>query len=193
MSAYTLPARSPARGLWGLTLFVLTEATLFGCLIGTWFYLRAKSPGAWPPAGVAKPDVAWTLALTGALVLTSVPVQLAWRAGRAGRARAAQGYLLAAAAVQVAYLVIQLVRYADDVRAHPPELGSYTSILHVLAGADHAHVFVGVLFSLFLVAKLLDGRVTRYRRVGLQSAAWYWHTVNAVTLAVALVELSTWI
>ena len=187
--AATLPRRSQARGLWGLVLFVATESVLFGCLVGSYFYLRVKSVD-WPPAGVPEPEALWPLVLTGALVATSVPMHAAWRLGRAGRARSALGALCIAGAVQIAYLVIALQRYADDVRAHPPEQHAYTSITHLLSGADHLHVAVGILFTLFLAAKLLDGRLTGYRLVGLQAAAWYWHAVNAITLLVVLVELT---
>ena len=60
-------------GLWGTILFICTEATLFGTLIATYFYLRFKN-AHWPPPGIEHPKVALPLALTGALVLTTVPM-----------------------------------------------------------------------------------------------------------------------
>ncbi len=180
---------SPARGWWGAVLLVATESTLFGTIFGTYFYLRFKAVH-WPPEGVPKPSVAVPLVLTGVLMTTSVPVQLASAAGRLGRARTAQLLLALALVVQSGYLAMQLDRYVDDLRAHPPQGSAYTSITHLMVGTDHFHVFVGLLLDLFLLAKLVDGRVTAYRRVGLQATALYWHVVNVLTLLVVLIELS---
>jgi cytochrome c oxidase subunit 3/cytochrome c oxidase subunit I+III len=172
-----------------MVLFVATEGTLFGTIFGTYAYLRFKAPH-WPPDGIPSPSITIPLVLTGVLLTTSGPMQLASAAAKAGRARRAQALLLLALVVQTGYLAMQLQRYADDVQAHPPQLSAYTSITHLMVGADHFHVLVGLLFNLFLLAKLVDGRVTAYRRTGIQAAAFYWHAVNALTVAVVLVQLS---
>jgi heme/copper-type cytochrome/quinol oxidase subunit 3 len=181
--------RSQARGWWGMLLFAATEATLFGTIFGTYAYLRFKAP-IWPPAGIPAPSVTIPLVLTGVLVTTSVPMHLASAAARLGRARRAQALLLLALVVQGGYLAIQLQRYANDLEAHPPQLSAYTSITHLMVGAAHFHVLVGLLLSLFLLAKLADGRVTAYRRAGVQAGAFYWHFVNALTVVVVLLQLS---
>src|SRR5436190_15592633 len=86
-------------GLWDTILFICTEATLFGTLIATYFYLRFKN-AHWPPPGIEHPKVALPLALTAALVLTNVPMFLAAARARAGRLGATVVFLLAAFAVQ---------------------------------------------------------------------------------------------
>jgi heme/copper-type cytochrome/quinol oxidase subunit 3 len=187
--AVATPRRAKARGWWGMALFAATESTLFGTIVGTYFYLRFKS-AHWPPAGIPEPRVVLPIVLTAVLVATSVPMQAAYRAARAGRAGAALLALLAALAVQAAYLGVQLDLYVRDLASYPPRRHAYASITHLMVGADHAHVAVGLLLDLFLLAKLVDGRVTAYRLVGLQSAAFYWHVVNLLTVVVVTVELS---
>jgi cytochrome c oxidase subunit 3 len=187
--AVATPRRSRARGWWGMALFVATEATLFGTIVGTYFYLRVKS-AHWPPAGIPEPRLVLPLVLTAVLVATSVPMQAAYAAARAGRAGAARLALLVALAVQAAYLGVQLDLYVRDLASYPPSRDAYASITHLMVGADHAHVAVGLLLDLFLLAKLLDGRLTAYRLVGLQAAAFYWHVVNLLTVVVVAVELS---
>jgi cytochrome c oxidase subunit 3 len=116
-------------------------------------------------------------------------VQLASVWGQARRARAAQLALLLAIAMQTVYLVLQIHLYADDLQKFTPQDNAYGSIYFTLVGAHHAHVLVGILLELWLVLRLFGG-VTRYRAVGLQATAFYWHAVNVLAVAVTLVQLS---
>ncbi len=191
MSAYSLPGarRSQPAGWWGVALLVATEATLLLCAIGTYWYLRLKSV-EWPPQGIPEPKVLVPLVLAAVLVATSVPVQAACRAGARGRGRLAWLLLLAALLVQAGYLGFEIHLFLDDLSRFAPQQHAYASIYYVLVGADHAHVALGILLDLFLLAKLAGGRVTRYRLVGLRVAAWYWHFVNAMTVLIVLTQVS---
>jgi heme/copper-type cytochrome/quinol oxidase subunit 3 len=168
--------------------FLATEVALFGTLVSSYFYLRTQAD-AWPPPGVAKPDLLAPLLLTGLLVATTVPVWLAARAAGAGRARTAQLFLLAALAGQAAYFALQVVLYARDLDAFAPEDSAYGSIYFTLVGAHHAHVFVGMLLSLWLVVRLVSG-LTPYRAAGVSAVALYWYVVSALSVAVVLTQVS---
>jgi heme/copper-type cytochrome/quinol oxidase subunit 3 len=180
--------RGPTAAVLGMAMFVATEATLFAMLIATYFYLRFKNL-QWPPHGVPEPKVLVPLLLLAALVATSVPIQLAARAGRVGRLRAARGFLLLALVVQAVYLGVALHEYAVDLRHFGPQGHAYGSIYFTLLGADHAHVAIGLLFSAWLLAKLARG-LTLYRLNALQAIALYWHAVNVLTVVVTLTVIS---
>src|SRR5437762_12285478 len=98
------PARAEAariarpNGWWGMAVFVATEATLFGTIVGTYFYLRFKV-AHWPPAGIPKPEVTAPLVLTLVLVSTSLLVQLALNAARSERVANTRWFLLGAMVV----------------------------------------------------------------------------------------------
>src|SRR5207253_2437540 len=94
-------------GWWGIVLFVATEATLFGTLIGSYFYLRFNTL-QWPPPGVPEPKVVLPLVLAVVLAAASVPMQGAVVAARAGRRGRAWMLVLAALAVQSVYFGVQL-------------------------------------------------------------------------------------
>jgi len=175
-------------GWWGMAIFVATEATLFGTLIGTYFYLRFTNP-SWPPPGVPEPKVLAPLLLTAALVATSIPVQVAYNAARRDRVRLAQLALILALVVQAAYLVLQLRLFVDDLHAFSPNASSYASIYFTLLGAHHFHVVVGMMLEAWLVLRLVSG-LTRYRLVGLQATAFYWHFVNVLAVVVVLTQVS---
>ncbi|HET7045906.1 MAG TPA: cytochrome c oxidase subunit 3 [Gaiellaceae bacterium] len=189
--ALTVPKKQASlpRGIWGLILFVASEGTLFGVIFGSYFYLRFKSVH-WPPEGIPAPSTVVPLILAGVLATTSVPMQLAYAAVRAGRARLGQLFLFVALFVQCGYFAMQMHLFVHEVHAHPPQLHAYTSITQLMEGADHFHVFVGILLNLFLIAKLLDGRITGYRLTGVRAGAYYWHFVNLLTLFVVGAQLS---
>jgi heme/copper-type cytochrome/quinol oxidase subunit 3 len=189
MSTVTYTSRSAKpNGWWGMVVFVATEVTLFGTMIGSYYDLRFRTT-PWPPHGVPEPKLALPLILMGALVATSVPVQLAATLSRRGRARGVQLALLAAIAVQTAYFVLQIHLYADDLSHFRPQDSAYGSIYFTLLGTHHLHVLVGILLEVWFVLRLFAG-ITRYRRVGLQTTAFYWHAVNVLAVAVTLVQVS---
>lgn len=188
MTTLAVGGRSQPRSFWGIALFLASEATLLSTIFGSYWYLRFKAV-AWPPQGIPEPKVLLPLVLTAVLVATSIPMHLAYRAGRAGRASLAFGALLVALVVQAGYFAMQIHLFLGDLHDFKPQEHAYASIYYVLVGADHAHVFVGLLIDLFLLAKLVGG-LTRYRASGLQAAAFYWHFVNLFTILVVLTQIS---
>lgn len=187
MSEHVLPAAEPRarpNGWWGAALFVATEATLFGALIATYATLRFHAT-RWPQAGVPEPRVVVPLLLTALLVSSSVPMAMATRGGL----RAARGGLLCALAIQASYFGLQTHVFLGDLDRFTPQGSAYGSIWFTLAGAHLAHVAVGLLADVWLLARLVGG-MTRYRAVGVSAAAFYWHAVNALAIVVVLVQVS---
>jgi heme/copper-type cytochrome/quinol oxidase subunit 3 len=151
-------------------MLVAAEATLFGCLIGTYFYLRF-SARHWPPDGIGKPSVTVPLVLSLVLVASVVPLR---RGGRLG--------IALALVLQAGYFAYAVHDFADHLRSFTPQTDAYGSIYYVLLGADHAHVAVGLLFDLWLLA--------RYRPLTLRVITVYWIAVAVLTLAVTGTLLS---
>ena len=175
-------------GWWGMALLIATEATLFGTLIATYFYLRFQVIN-WPPPGIDPPAVALPFALTAALVATSVPVFLAVRATRAGRASRAAWLFAAGAAIQAGYLATQIVLYLDDLEKFSPKDTAYGSIYFTLLMAHHIHVLIGILLSLWIVYRLAGG-LTAYRLTAVRAIAIYWYFVNIAAIFVVFTQLS---
>jgi heme/copper-type cytochrome/quinol oxidase subunit 3 len=180
--------RGPSVGLWGMAMLVASEATLFGTLIGTYFYLRFNSTH-WPPPGTPEPRVVVPLILVGVLVTTSLPMVLAARAVRLGRLWTTRLLLLWALVVQCGYLAYEVHDYVSQLRVSAPQDDAYGSIYYTLLGADHAHVAVGILLVVWLLWKLARG-LTTYRIDAVQVVAFYWLAVNVLTLIVLGVLLS---
>jgi heme/copper-type cytochrome/quinol oxidase subunit 3 len=190
VTATTLPVRSARpTGWWGAVVFVATEATLFGTLVGTYLYLRMHN-AHWPPPNVPELPVLTPTLLTAALVLTSIPMHIASRAAGNGQRATAWRATAVAFVVQLAYIVWQVHDFVHTVHVYHPQQSAWASVLVTLLGADHLHVLAGVLLSAWFVIRIRSS-LTRYRIVGLQSTAFYWHAVNVITVVVLVVQLST--
>jgi heme/copper-type cytochrome/quinol oxidase subunit 3 len=180
--------RSRPTGWWGMALFVGTEAVLFGCLVGSYFYLRFRT-APWPPHGVPEPHLTLPLVLTGVLVATSPLMQLAYNTARRGRLSTTRSALALAVLVQAGYVAMQLHLFVHDVHEFPPSQSAYSSIYFTMLGVHHAHVIVGILLNVWLSLRLIRG-LTNYRLNGLQAVTFYWHFVNVVALVVVGAQLS---
>jgi cytochrome c oxidase subunit 3 len=174
--------------VWGMVILIASESMLFACFIASYFYLRFHN-AQWPPPGIAKPALLIPLVMLGVLVSTSVPMQLASLAVRAGRLGTTRLLLIVALVVQAGYFAYELHDYRDKLHHFDATSGAYGSIYFTLLGADHAHVLLGMLFILWLLWKLAFG-LTMYRANAVQAVAWYWHAVNAITIAVVGTILS---
>ncbi|MGH2914640.1 MAG: cytochrome c oxidase subunit 3 [Solirubrobacteraceae bacterium] len=179
-------------GWWGMVLFLGAEVTLFGTLIGSYFYLDFGSP-RWPPAGLPDPKITIPSIATGVLVALS---PLLWGAARSAKrgVRGRAALLIAIAmVVQMAYLGLELKLFRDDLLQFLPNGHSgtaYGSIYYTLLAADHAHVLFGILLDALLIYKLLVRGLNNYWLIGVRGLALYWYVVNFLTAAVLVTTLS---
>jgi len=172
----------PPAAWWGMLMLISSEGVLFAAMIGTFFYLRFNDP-VWPPKGDPEPKVIVPLIMVAVLSTTSPMMQGAWRAARAGRLMATRALLVLALIVQSGYFAYEVTDYGHELQHAPIGADAYSSIHYVLLGADHAHVFVGILFNLWLLWKFSRG-ITTYRANALQAITLYWHFVVLLTWAV---------
>jgi cytochrome c oxidase subunit 3 len=182
MTAYAARRAGLPAGWWGMLMLIASETTLLACLIATYWYLRIRAVH-WPPAGIPEPRVVVPMALAGVLLLTSIPMRLAASAAREGRLGATRLLVLLAFVVQTGYLAYEINDFGDQLRVFGVARNAYSSIYYTLLGADHAHVAVGLLLDIWLLAKLARG-LTAYRVNAAVAIAWYWHFVNLLTVVV---------
>lgn len=199
MNEYAAPRTSEARGAqdvaraaaerlglpagwWGMLMLIASEGALMGSFVATYWYLRLRSPH-WPPAGVPEPKVVVPMVMAGVLLTTSVPMRLASLAVRKGRLAATRLWILLAFVVQAGYLAYELHDYTAELHRTHMTQDAYSSIYYLLLGADHAHVFLGLLLDLWLLLKLARG-LTMYRLNATVAIAWYWYFANILTVVV---------
>jgi cytochrome c oxidase subunit III len=175
-------------GVWGMAMVVASEVTLFGTFVGSYFYLRFNA-AHWPPDGIPRPELLTPLVLAGVLATTAVPMELAARAASAGRLDLVRALVAAALLVQCGYFAYAVHDFQRQLLVFTPSTDAYGSLYYVLLGADHAHVFVGLLLDLWLLGKLATG-LTSYRATATRVVALYWYAVIGITLVVTGTLLS---
>jgi heme/copper-type cytochrome/quinol oxidase subunit 3 len=176
-------------GWWGMALFMCSEATIFGTLLATYFYLDFGST-KWPPPGIKPPEVLHPLLATGWLVATSIPMWLAARRARAG-GRVSAGWLLALAMVmQCIYLAAQIILFRHDLLQFSPQGSAYGSIYFTILGVHHAHVLLGILIDFTVLWHLITRGLNNYWLIGVRGSALYWHVVNALAVLVVFTQLT---
>jgi heme/copper-type cytochrome/quinol oxidase subunit 3 len=171
-------------GWWAMLCVVATEGALFGAFIASFFYLRFRAVH-WPPPGTAEPKLVVPCLLTGVLVATSIPMQIASIAAQREQLRLARRALALALLVGSGYLAMQIDRFAVSLHTLRPQESSYASLVYLIQGGHHAHVLVGLLLNAYMLVKLSRG-LNGYRTVGVQAVALYWHFVNVLAVAVLL-------
>jgi heme/copper-type cytochrome/quinol oxidase subunit 3 len=176
-------------GWWGMALFLCAEATLFGTIISSYWYLDFSSHH-WPPVGIKPPSTTAPSIATAVLVALSVVLWLAVRSARVGNRGPVIGLISFAMLVQIAYLIVQIILFVSDYNKFKPKGSAYGSIYFTMLAADHAHVLFGILLDLAILAFVIVRGLTNYWLIGVRSLALYWHVVNAITVFVLVTQLA---
>jgi cytochrome c oxidase subunit III len=172
-----------------MVLFLCSEATLFGTLIGSYFYLNF-GVHRWPPAGITPPEIPGPAVSTGFLVATVPLMVLAAAAARRGRRWSAVRWITSAFVIQIAYLAAQILLIRHDLLDFTPQGTAYGSIYFTLLIADHAHVLLGLLLNGVVLYKVARHGLTNYWLIGVRGLALYWYVVVAITVVVLFTVLS---
>jgi heme/copper-type cytochrome/quinol oxidase subunit 3 len=167
-------------GAYGMMLLILTEASLFGYLLFSYFYLASMARGPWPPAGL--PELRLALPNTGILLLSSGTMWWAESGIRLGRAGRLLGGLIPTLALGGVFLGIQVVEYRHQ--TFGPSTDAYGSLFFTITGFHGAHVAVGLLMIAVVALRTGLGHFSASRHLAVTNVAWYWHFVDAVWLAV---------
>ncbi len=166
---------------WGMVWLIATEATLFGLLIASYFYLRFRSGALWPPAGIADPELALPLLMTAILWSSSIPVHIADRAIRGGNVRRLRVGLAAGFLLGAVFLGITVaIEWPEKLREFTPTMNAYGSLYYTITGFHAGHVLVGLGMSAWVQFRAWQGAFDQHRHVSVQNFAMYWHFVDVV-------------
>ena len=151
---------------------------------------------AWPTAGPGEVGgqfqtiPAWGLPLINTLILltSGVTLTIAHHALKANARRQVLLWLGLTVVLGLVFLVLQAEEYIHAYTELNLTLGSgiYGSTFFMLTGFHGAHVLLGTIMLAIMWLRVAKGHFTPDNHFAFEAAAWYWHFVDVVWLALFL-------
>jgi cytochrome c oxidase subunit 3 len=173
---------SQRTAVFGMTLFLASEAMLFAGLIAGYIVLRLSSP-AWPPS----PDLPkLPVVLTGINTVFLIASSFTYHAAEVAVKKGKKGTAWLFLTVLLGSLFLCIQGY-EWYHMHHQGLwfntgGVYGSSFFVLTGFHGLHVLIGVLMIAWALIRQLGGAYTAQSHTYLILAGMYWHFVDVVWL-----------
>ncbi len=168
-------------GWWAMALVCVTESCFFAYLLGSYFFLAARSP-QWPPATIGPPDLLVPALMTAVLLGSSATLHLAGRAIARDRQQSLRLALVGTIVLGCTFLGLQWQEYHEKLARFTPRTNAYGSAFYATTGFHGAHVAFGLLLLLFTLARAMRGHFTARSHIGVRTVSLYWHFVDAVWL-----------
>lgn len=170
----------------GLWVFLASEVMFFAALITTFVVYRGRS--------VSGPDPREVLTLliptinTLILLTSSVTMVQALASIKDGNRTRLWQWLLVTAALGTAFIVLKGSEYNHLLsEGLTPSTNIFGSVYFTLTGFHAAHVAVGVIWILAVVAKTLRGGFSATNNLPVEMVGLYWHFVDLVWVAIFMV------
>jgi heme/copper-type cytochrome/quinol oxidase subunit 3 len=166
---------------WGTMGMVLIEGMAFALAIASYFYYRTRMP-AWPPDGVAPPDLAWGTVNTVVLLASGIPNELAKRAAERVDLRGVRLWMVACLVFGVAFNAIRVdeFRHLNVLWDHD----AYGSIVWLLLGLHTTHIVTDFLDTAVLTVLMFVGPIEEKRFIDVEENSAYWYFVVVTWLPI---------
>ena len=178
---WTLPRRGPV----GMLLFITAEVSIFGIFVTTYLNYIGKSLTGPTPAEVLH----FPVAMTVALLSSSVTIHLANGALRRGATTSFLGFWLATILLGAGFLLGTAREWHELIFEHHLTIRTnlFGSTYYALVGLHASHVVAGVVLLLIVATFGLAGRVRPAHVERTDVLSMYWHFVDVVWIVVVTV------
>lgn len=160
----------------GPLLFIASEAMFFAGLFGAYFNVRTRE-AVWPPEGIEL-DYPIALIITAILLTSSVTMQLAVKAIKAGDHRRMMRFLVVTFALGAIFLAGQLIDYTT--LNFGIGTGVYGALFYTLTGFHGAHVTGGLIAIFVLLLRGAAGQFSARHHAMVEGVSAYWHFVDVI-------------
>ncbi|WP_373047528.1 heme-copper oxidase subunit III [Vulgatibacter sp.] len=172
----------PGSSAWiGMLLFVAIEATAYGSLITSYFYLQLGAE-RWPPDGIAQPALLLPTLSTALLVASAVPVRWAELGIRRGDERRLRIGLALGLLLASGYPVIAGIEASQ--RSYSLAANAYASIVWVASSYSLLHVvgLLGLGGYVIALAFRRDLHAEKHTALGVVALYWYFAALASIPL-----------
>jgi cytochrome c oxidase subunit III len=175
-SLATLPV-DQTRGVSGMWCVIATEAMLFVCMFGAYYYL-GNNKDRWSLE--TPPKLLYALILLAILLSSSFVLHWGEQQVKAGRFSSGRVALWLTVLLGVVFLGLQGFEYYDHWKELAPYSDSYGSIFYTITSLHAAHVIVGLLLLAYIGVLPHWGIARRTPHAPYHTIALYWHFVDVV-------------
>ena len=171
------------RGVYAVTMVILTEGTLFVCLFASYYFLGADKY-RW--AIDQPPKLLKAFIMLGILASSSLVIMWGERLVEQRRYRLARGAVVATIVMGLVFLGVQVSEYMDHWKTLTPLTDSYGSIFYTITTFHGAHVIMGLLMLSYLSILPNYGPTPLPPHRPYRVVALYWHFVDIIWFFVVL-------
>lgn len=164
----------------GMYVFLASDLMLFAPFFAAYYLLKTNA-SVWPPAGVDV-NVPRAAVATGVLVSSSFTLIAGDRAAERGDLARARRWIFATFALGAIFLANQFAEYAGlsfSASDHP-----YGSIYWLLTGLHSAHVTIGLVALLAVVARTFRATDAAAMATWTAGVSAFWHLIDIVWIGV---------
>lgn len=185
MSAATAHTSEWTRGQVGTLLLILAETSFFAVFLTAYLFYIGKSLTGPQPAEVLELPIVGTICLLS----SSGTIAVAVRDLERGQVARFATSLLATILLGGAFLFFTAMEWKELIFEHGLTISTnlFGTTYFSLVGFHAAHVFIGLLTMLLILALTTLGHVRREHAFRVDMVSWYWHFVDAVWIAVLTV------
>jgi heme/copper-type cytochrome/quinol oxidase subunit 3 len=171
------------RGVYAVTMVILTEGMLFVCLFASYYFLGADKY-RW--AIDKPPKLLKAFIMLAILAGSSLVIMWGERLVKQRRYRLARGAVVATIVMGLVFLAVQVSEYMDHWKTLTPLSDSYGSIFYTITTFHGAHVIMGLLMLSYLSTLPNYGPTQLPPHRPYRVVALYWHFVDIIWFFVVL-------
>uniref|UniRef100_UPI0030FEB765 cytochrome c oxidase subunit 3 n=1 Tax=Vespula orbata TaxID=2684586 RepID=UPI0030FEB765 len=171
----------------GMILFIISEIFFFISLFWAYFHM-ALSPSIeigmlWPPKNIIMFNP-YDIPLLNSIILITSGMTITWshHSLLSNKLSSAINILIYTICLSMMFSLCQAFEYyqapftiADSV---------FGSIFFLTTGFHGIHVFIGTLFLMVCLMRMINNHFSKNHHIGYEAAIWYWHFVDIVWLFV---------
>lgn len=170
---------------YGVLLFIVSEILFFFAFFWAFFHSSlaptVEIGSIWPPKGISVFNP-WEIPFLNTLILLLSGCTVTWshHAMICNKRTESLVGLLWTIILAIIFTSLQIFEYQMvDFRLSD---GIYGSTFYMATGFHGFHVFVGTIFLIVCLVRLIYYHLSKQHHFGFEAAAWYWHFVDVVWL-----------
>jgi heme/copper-type cytochrome/quinol oxidase subunit 3 len=171
------------RGVYAVSMVILTEGTLFICLFASYYFLGADKY-RWQID--TPPKLLKAFIMLAILAGSSLVIMWGERLVQQRRYQLARGAVVTTIVMGVVFLLVQVSEYKDHWKTLTPKTDSYGSIFYTITSFHAAHVVMGLLMLGYLSILPDYGPTLVPPHRPYRVVALYWHFVDIIWFFVVL-------